>query len=141
MQPNLRTYRGGLTAIELLAATSLATLMMAALLGVLGGITKHQKEIRQAHPTEAWQLALEEQIRWDLANSEWFKAGPQERPVVGVLILMFALVGVFTGPVNAVAAAGISREWLFAEDFGQAVVLAVMAGYVTGLAAATRLQN
>lgn len=76
-----------------------------------------------------------------LLAAAWVKATPVERPVVGALILLLMAVGVFTGPVNAVAAAGINREWLFAEDFGQAVVLAVMAGYVTGLAERTRRQR
>lgn len=67
----------------------------------------------------------------------WTKARPDERPVVKALIVMFAVVGVFAGPTNAIAALGISREWLFAEDFGQAVMVAVMAGYVAGLVAAT----
>ena len=58
---------------------------------------------------------------------------------IGVLILLFMAVGVFTGPVNAIAAAGINREWLFAEDFGQGVTLAVMSGYVAGMAVATRI--
>ena len=72
-----------------------------------------------------------------LLATAWVKATPEERPMVGVLILLLMAVGVFTGPVNAVAAAGINREWLFAEDFGQAVALAVMAGYVAGRAVVT----
>ena len=74
-----------------------------------------------------------------LLSVAWIKAQPGERQVIGVLILLFMAVGVFTGPVNAIAAAGINREWLFAEDFGQGVTLAVMGGYVAGMAVATRI--
>ncbi len=72
-----------------------------------------------------------------LLLAAWLKARPGERQVVGALVVLFALAGVFIGPVNAIAGAGISREWLFAEDFGQAVLLAALAGYVSGLVFAT----
>jgi hypothetical protein len=64
-------------------------------------------------------------------------ASPFERPVVIRLILLLFVVGVFVGPVNAISVFGINREWLFAEDFGQAVALAVLAGYGVGLVVAT----
>lgn len=60
------------------------------------------------------------------------KAGTADRHLVVSLVVLLAVDGIFAGPVNAIASLGISREWLFAEDFGQAVVLAVLAGYVVG---------
>lgn len=60
----------------------------------------------------------------------------EKRAVLVVMGLLF-LVGVFVGPVNAISALGINREWLFAEDFGQVVSLAVLVGYICGLVAAT----
>ncbi len=63
-------------------------------------------------------------------------ARPEEKRSVVTLIILLLAVGVFVGPVNAVAAAGINREWLFAEDFGQVVSLAVVTGYVAGLVVA-----
>lgn len=64
-------------------------------------------------------------------------ASDSERPAVIRLIVILFVVGIFVGPVNAISVFGINREWLFAEDFGQAVALAVMAGYLVGLAVAT----
>ncbi|MCP3995347.1 MAG: hypothetical protein GY722_09815 [bacterium] len=60
----------------------------------------------------------------------------KERRAVFTLLALLALVGVFVGPVNAIAAAGINREWLFAEDFGQIVSMSMLAGYVAGLVVA-----
>lgn len=62
---------------------------------------------------------------------------PFERPVVMVLVWMLVVVGIFTGPVNAISSLGINREWLFAEDFGQVVSLAVLAAYGVGLVIST----
>jgi len=61
-----------------------------------------------------------------------------DRPVVLRVIGILFVIGIFMGPVNAIASTGINREWLFAEDFGQVVSLAVLAGYGVGLVAATR---
>jgi len=41
------------------------------------------------------------------------------------------------GPINAISALGINREWLFAEDFGQVVSLSLLVGYIGGLLVAT----
>jgi hypothetical protein len=60
------------------------------------------------------------------------KAGPEDRRLVLSLVLLLAIDGIFAGPVNAISSLGITREWLFAEDFGQAVALALLAGYVSG---------
>lgn len=65
-------------------------------------------------------------------------ATPDDRPVVLRVIGILFVIGIFMGPVNAIASTGINREWLFAEDFGQVVSLAVLAGYGAGLVAATR---
>ncbi len=62
-----------------------------------------------------------------------------EKPTVWTLLGLLAILGVFLGPVNAISSLGINREWLFAEDFGQVMTLAVIGGYVAGLVAATRV--
>lgn len=64
-------------------------------------------------------------------------ADPLEKPAVVTLIGLLFVVGIFVGPVNAISSLGINREWLFAEDFGQVVALALLTGYVAGLVAAT----
>lgn len=61
-----------------------------------------------------------------------------EKPTVWKLLVLLAVLGVFLGPVNAISSLGINREWLFAEDFGQVMTLAVIGGYVAGLVATTR---
>ncbi len=73
---------------------------------------------------------------WLLAAA-YRAANERDRSLVMTLIGLLVLVGVFVGPVNAIASLGINREWLFAEDFGQVVSLAVLGGYVSGLVAAT----
>lgn len=55
----------------------------------------------------------------------------EKRAVVTLIGLLFA-VGIFVGPVSAISSLGINREWLFAEDFGQVVALALLTGYVAG---------
>ncbi len=64
-------------------------------------------------------------------------ARPTEREAVLVLIGLLLVVGVFVGPVNALSIQGWSREWLFAEDFGQVVSLALLTGYTSGLVVAS----
>jgi hypothetical protein len=65
------------------------------------------------------------------------KAGTADRHQVLVVIGLLFLVGVFVGPVNAISAATESSAWSFAEDFGQVVTLAILAGHVAGLVVAT----
>ncbi len=63
-------------------------------------------------------------------------ASAEERGAVLIIVVMLGVVGVFLGPINAISTQGWSREWLFAEDFGQVLGLAVLAGYVWGLVGA-----
>jgi type II secretory pathway component PulJ len=58
-----------MTLVELLAATILAALLMAAVLGVLKSVTRAQKVLARNGPTEGWQARLVNQLEWDLANS------------------------------------------------------------------------
>lgn len=64
-----RRRQRGMTLVELLAATILAALLMAAVLGVLKSVTHSQKDLRRGGPVEAWQACLVRQLQWDLANS------------------------------------------------------------------------
>jgi hypothetical protein len=76
-------------------------------------------------------------IAGGLVWNAYRSASLEERPVVVRLITILFVVGVFVGPVNAISVFGINRLWLFAEDFGQAAALAVLAAYVMGLVVAT----
>lgn len=65
-----RCVRNGLTLVELLAATVLSALLMAAVLGLLTSVTKAQTVVLREHGIPApWQQRLEEMLRWDLENS------------------------------------------------------------------------
>jgi hypothetical protein len=66
------------------------------------------------------------------------QAGVAEKPVVVRIIAIIGLLGFFAGPVNAISAFGINKEWLVAEDLGQVLALAVLAAYGAGLVVATR---
>jgi type II secretory pathway component PulJ len=61
--------RSGMTLVELLAATILAALLMAAVLGVLKAITREQKALKSDGSSEPWQAQLIRQLEWDLTNS------------------------------------------------------------------------
>jgi prepilin-type N-terminal cleavage/methylation domain-containing protein len=66
----------GFTLVELLAATVLAALLMAALLGVLKAVTRSEKSVLQPALPEAWQSRLAGQLQWDLTNSRTFVTTP-----------------------------------------------------------------
>jgi hypothetical protein len=57
-----------------------------------------------------------------------------ERPVVRNLAILLILGGIFGGPVSVVASRTNQPEWLFVEEFGEALVFAIIGGYVAGLA-------
>jgi hypothetical protein len=65
----------------------------------------------------------------------YVNARPEERTAVLTIIGLLFLVGVFVGPINAISTQGYSRAWLFAEDFGQVVSLALFGSYTAGLVA------
>jgi hypothetical protein len=61
--------RRGLTMVEVLAATLLSALLMASVLGVLKGVTGHQKVFTKDFH-ESWQSRLGALLEWDLSNSK-----------------------------------------------------------------------
>lgn len=77
-------------------------------------------------------------IAGSLVFAAYAVAAPHERSAVIIVIVLLFLVGLFVGPVNAISAIGISREWLFAEDFGQVATLSLLGGYTAGLMVAAR---
>ncbi len=56
-----------------------------------------------------------------------------ERPAVRNLAILLILGGLFGGPVSVVAARTNQLRWLFVEEFGEALVFAIIGGYVAGL--------
>jgi len=77
-------------------------------------------------------------IAGSMVFASYVVAEPHEQSAVIIVIALLFLVGLFVGPVNAISAIGINREWLFAEDFGQVVTLSLLGGYTAGLVVATR---
>jgi hypothetical protein len=62
-----------MTLVELLAATILAAMLMAAVLGVLKGVTREQRALRGSASPMGWQTQLIRQLEWDLTNSRTLK--------------------------------------------------------------------
>jgi hypothetical protein len=68
--------RRGMTAIEMLAATLLASLMLASVMGVLGGLVRQQRALQSRAPAPSWHRVLSAQLLWDLQNSRAFVGSP-----------------------------------------------------------------
>ncbi len=64
----MKRGRTGFTLIEILLAVTLATILMAAVLAVLGGVARDQRRLsaveKTTHPAAAIEL-----LRWDLTNA------------------------------------------------------------------------
>jgi hypothetical protein len=69
-----------------------------------------------------------------LAVSHWH-GSPDERPVIRSFTALLLVGGFFGGPVSIVAALESPGRLTFVEELGEAMVFAVMAGYVAGLVA------
>jgi hypothetical protein len=65
-----------MTAIEVLAATILASLMLASVVGVLGGLARQQRKLMAPGGEKSWHQRLASQIEWDLQNSREYNAMP-----------------------------------------------------------------
>jgi len=90
--------RPALTLVELLAATILAALLMAAVLGVLKSVTRSQKALLRGGRPEAWQARLIAQLEWDLANSRTAVTTPDGFQLVGFAGRDFASGAILHGP-------------------------------------------
>jgi prepilin-type N-terminal cleavage/methylation domain-containing protein len=65
----MKRRRRGFTLVEILLAVTIATLLMAAVLAMLGGIGRDQKRLAGRNET-ARPIAAIELLRWDLTNAE-----------------------------------------------------------------------
>jgi hypothetical protein len=65
-----------MTAIEVLAATILASLMLASVVGVLGGLARQQRKLMASGGEKTWHQRLASQIEWDLQNSREYNTTP-----------------------------------------------------------------
>lgn len=83
MPPTRNQRRLGLTVLELLVASTLATLVMATLLGVLGGISRRQQALRRAYPMSQTTETLSDQLYWDITNSNALEISANRIRLVG----------------------------------------------------------
>lgn len=65
--------RVGLTAVEVLVSTLLASLLMVAMLGVLGGLKAQQAALQTRTPQRSWQRLLDAVLQRDLENSRSYE--------------------------------------------------------------------
>jgi hypothetical protein len=49
------------------------------------------------------------------------------------IAFLLLIGGFFGGPISMVASMGYRPRWIFIEEFGEAVVFAIMAGYIVGV--------
>lgn len=72
-----------MTVIELLAASGLAALLLAAVSGVLGTLSRHQRALVEKQTPPRWQRQFVEQLQWDLSNARRYEAAPKELRLAG----------------------------------------------------------
>jgi prepilin-type N-terminal cleavage/methylation domain-containing protein len=66
----MRSRRRGFTLVEILLAVTIATLLMAAVLAMLGGIGRDRKRLATRTESNHRPAAAIELLRWDLTNAE-----------------------------------------------------------------------
>ena len=110
--------RLGLTIVELLAATALATMLVAAVLGVLNRVTQQQKVLLTDDAPEPWHNRIVDLLEWDLANSQTIRTTPD-----GIHLEGFASRDVVTGePLHCPAVVSYlivregERSWLMRRE-------------------------
>lgn len=65
----------GMTAIELLVATSLAALLMVAVIGVLARVSRTRVYLLETAPPRGWRVQCEALLQHDFANSKLLEIG------------------------------------------------------------------
>ena len=81
----------GMTAIEVLVATLLASLMLGSVVGFFGALTRQERVLRKrAKMPPPWHLQLADQLQWDLTNSREFVVSPDGVTLVGFASRDFA---------------------------------------------------
>ena len=68
--------RHGMTAIEVLVASTLASLMLGAVAGLLGTLSRQQRELMSREDRPAWQQQLVDQFSTDLQNARRYMVTP-----------------------------------------------------------------
>ena len=75
--------RRGMTAIEVLTATVLASLMLGSVISVLGSLARQQRVLRAKTEHPDWHERIKEQLRWDLQNARELVVLPDRLRLTG----------------------------------------------------------
>lgn len=81
----MRSSSDGFTLLELLCALTLSTLLMVAMLGVVGGLAKTEKTLDRHLPTPEWHRRLVAQIEQDLRAADELEVIPNGIRLTGFL--------------------------------------------------------
>ncbi len=81
----LKSNQAGFTLFELLAALTLSSMLVVALLGVVGGLAKNENVLKQHEPTPAWHLRLASRLEKDLQAADHLKIRPNGFQLQGLL--------------------------------------------------------
>ena len=73
----------GMTLIEVVAASALAVLMMAAISGVLKSLRAQKSALGAGAADTRWQRSLVDRMRWDLMNSRDMITSPRKLQLMG----------------------------------------------------------
>lgn len=73
----------GMTAIEVLAATVLAALMLAAVSGILGMLARQDRELRSDRSHQSWEGQILERMRSDFRGSRLYSVSRERLQLVG----------------------------------------------------------
>jgi hypothetical protein len=110
--------RTAFTLVELLAATALAALLLAAGFGVIGSLGRTRAALARQNAARSYAAEAVDLLRWDLANARYMKATPDELTLTGYGGLDPETVAPRHRPVTVryrVAAAG-GRTWLVRDQ-------------------------
>lgn len=75
----------GLTAVELLVATTLAAMLMVGILGLLTTLNMHCRELMQGTQSKPWGQLLADELRRDLSNARHIAVASDRMVLTGYL--------------------------------------------------------
>jgi prepilin-type N-terminal cleavage/methylation domain-containing protein len=108
----------GLTLIELLVATALASMLLVAVMSLLKTLAVKRKVLVEQTAMAPWQQSLEEQLRWDLTHARRFEFAAESLWLMGYAARDFA-TGVITHRRSEVVYRLVrlgERTWLLREE-------------------------
>lgn len=80
-----RCHRRGFTAVELLVATALSSMLIVAILGLMRNLHVQCRELTSSAQSEPWHQLLAGQLRRDLANARFVTTGDNQLVLSGYL--------------------------------------------------------